>query len=356
MALLFMDGFDHYGTDIKELGSAGYNFGPFASTYISIANSIARTGLHGIRLQGNNTGDSALLRRPFNQGSRSKIGVAMALYLENLADTNYRYQLPSFRDTANNIIATVTLDTTGRLLVTGAAASTAGTHVTDVPVIVPKAWQHLECFLDTTSGGFEARVDGVTVLTVTGMSLGNANPVAQIMIGFDPRLGTSSNWYFHIDDLYAWDTTGDYNNDFLGDKKVFYIKADQDKSPQDWLPTGAATGAAAIGTDAPNDATYITATPDSVPATSKFSLSTLDPRIAAIAAVQTYTRMKKDDAGAANVKVSLESNSQLDSGADRPITTKYTYWQDVFEKDPNTGAAWTPQGLQDANLVIERTA
>jgi len=66
--------------------------------------------------------------------------------------------------------------------------------------------------------------------------------------------------------------------------------------------------------------------------------------------------MKKTDAGAAKVQQSLVSGVSEFNGADRNITTAYTYWPDVSEQDPATGAPWTRTAFNAALYKIERTA
>jgi hypothetical protein len=89
---------------------------------------------------------------------------------------------------------------------------------------------------------------------------------------------------------------------------------------------------------------------------SEFGLPLAEEAVAGITAVQIYTRMVKTEAGIANVQVSLISGSEVSEGADRAITQEYTYWMDVHETDPDTGAPWTAEGLAAAQLRIERTA
>jgi hypothetical protein len=44
------------------------------------------------------------------------------------------------------------------------------------------------------------------------------------------------------------------------------------------------------------------------------------------------------------------------NGSNRPITTAFTYYEDVFETDPNTGNAWTPASADAAQLKLNRTS
>lgn len=335
MAIVFMDGFDHYGKK-ADLGNGTYVY----SSGASLKTSGSRTGGKHIHLNGLG------IRYALPGQLRSKVGVGFGLYLSSISTGRPIISLLS--TDPNGVVAELAYSSDGRLHTsirnTAGSSSLREVHVTDEPVIVSEAWQHVEMYCDITNGDIEVRVDEVVVTSVSGTS---SVPIDDINI-------VELSWC-DVDDFYVWDTRGNSNNDFIGDKKVFYIKPSNDVSPQDWEPTNAATGAEAIGTDAPDDNSYIEAEALNLPAISKFELDDLDPKIASITAVMTTVRQRKEDAGAADTQIGMESNNKLAKGEDRPITTEFTYWQDVFEKDPNTGAAWTPQGLQNARLVIKRT-
>jgi hypothetical protein len=53
--------------------------------------------------------------------------------------------------------------------------------------------------------------------------------------------------------------------------------------------------------------------------------------------------------------VSLTSGANTDAGADRPMTTAFTYWSDVSEVNPGTGVFWTPTEVDAMDIEFDRT-
>jgi hypothetical protein len=66
-------------------------------------------------------------------------------------------------------------------------------------------------------------------------------------------------------------------------------------------------------------------------------------------------RSRKTDGGTGNIQLGVISGAATGLGVDRPITTAYTYWWDVFDSDPNIAAAWTKAAVNAMNLQLNRT-
>ena len=66
---------------------------------------------------------------------------------------------------------------------------------------------------------------------------------------------------------------------------------------------------------------------------------------AAIMAVQLATVARKDDAGSRSLRAVLKSGATTANGATRVLGTSYALYDDRFEVDPATGAAWTKAGV-----------
>ena len=58
-------------------------------------------------------------------------------------------------------------------------------------------------------------------------------------------------------------------------------------------------------------------------------------------AVQLATVARKDDAGNRSLRAGLKSGATSANGATRVLGTSYTLYDDRFEIDPASGAAWT---------------
>lgn len=359
-----MDGFDHYG--VGSAGRLAMLDGVYAEVFNSGVTTPSATNPRTETRSFNSGGTSSsqsnpLFRRVFGL-SKSTIGIGYAIYLVNLPSANPSNTsglvLLQLRNNGNTVQLTVGVTTTGQIEIRSGTASGTILYTTPSPVIVASAYQHFECraFASATVGTVEIRINGVTVVNLTDV---NTKPAAEEYAQM-AVYNASNSTNLQIDDLFAWDDTGTTNNDFLGDRRVRTIYPDADTVIADWTPTGAATGYQCINQTAPDDeTTYIAAAPLTgdplVPLHSIFGLEDVMSGIGAIAAVQTYVRMRKIEAGDTNVQVSMVSSGDESNGADRPITEIYTYWMDVHETNPNTGTPWSESSLNAAQLKLTRT-
>lgn len=356
MALLWMDGFDHYGTG--SVGEANAQDGVWAQLVAcSIVNTRSRTGSCSLRANGTLAGLGA--RRVFPGGTKPIVGIGYALWMDDLPTSDNSQQIFSVHNAANEARVSIGMDTTGRATLHLGQINSVPVFTTEAPVFVTGAWQFLEARFDT-AGSVEFRINGVTVINESGLTLPNTGAFAQVVIGPRSFVG-SGHQPMWIDDIFCWDTAGSYNNDFIGDRRVRTVFPDGDESPQEWTPVGAAMGYECIDDAVPDDdSTYLLAEPlDStsppMPTVSRFAMGAIPEEVAGISAVQTYVRSRKTEAGDCNIQVGLVSGGQEAVGADRPITSVWTYWMDVFEVDPNTGAPWTQAALDAASVQLART-
>lgn len=348
MALIYMDGFDHYGSTVSnmmdglwaEVGSGG-----------ALSTAQVRTGTRALQIGG---GDARLVLPE----SRTVVGVGMGVFFTSLPTNNTAFGY-EFRDNANQPHISLNWMSTGGIAVRRGNPS-GGTILEETePVITAGAWHHVEIRIkiDDTDGEIEVRVNGVTVLDLAEIDTSNTANVHCAQISFN----SGASFQYFIDDLFVWDDTGNSNNDFIGDRRVITLFPEEDTAQADWAAnTGLPVDA--INEAAPNDeTTYIEAT---APAqVSEFTLDDLPSDVSLISAVMTLVRMRKTDAGGCNVQTSLVSDDigsppapAESNGVDRPITEQWTYWFDVHELDPATGAAWTRGAVNDALIKFERTA
>lgn len=99
--------------------------------------------------------------------------------------------------------------------------------------ITTGTWQYVEvrATLHDTTGSITVRVNGVQVGAVTNVDTKTTGTVA----AYDRlRLEAPSTATTMFDDLYICDTTGSYNNDFLGDLAVEHIRPTGDDTAQ-WV-------------------------------------------------------------------------------------------------------------------------
>jgi hypothetical protein len=288
------------------------------------------------------------------------LGVGFRMWLAKLPTTPSRAPFLDFRTSVNAVILTMRVTTTGQLEVAsgttnGQGGSTLGT--TTGPVITANAYNHVEikATKGAGTGAAEIRVNGVSVLALTGLTLSASN-IAQIFIGVsDASGGDDANMKAYWKDLVLWDTAGSVGNDFQGSVAVrdLYTDADIDLN---WTPSTGTTGWDLLDKTAVDDSTYIQAG-DPPPDPAVFSLTDLPADVTSVRALIPIYRSIKTDGGDCNLQTGLTpNNTDWDDGADTPITTAYTFRWDVSELSPDTAAPWTPTEVDDAYVRINRTA
>lgn len=355
--LIWADGFDHYGDAPNGgrdamLAGAWAAFSAGSGTLPAISSEQARTGTYSLKFVYNPLATAGVQARRVLGAAEISVGTGFGLYLNALPATNGEYGF-EFRNASNQAIATLMFQSDG------AVALYIGTgHVLTMssdPVLTASAWHHVEAHIlaDTVVGECEVRVNGLTVLHATDLNLG-ALGATQIVYGMpntdtDP---TGLTWY--MDDVFAWDDSGLYNNDFIGTARVETVFATGDTAEADWTKVGAANGYDCIDNVPPDaDTTYLMS--DLAGHVSEFTLGTLPPETEIIHGVYIPTMAKLEDAGTGNVQTSLVSGVDVSLGPDQVLTTAYTYWGGVHETDPATDLAWTKAGLEAAKLRIEKT-
>lgn len=265
------------------------------------------------------------------------------------------------RNVSAQPLVSVRVETDGRISVLNGAAASFGPFnntvvaTSTLPAIVANGWQQVEIkvvFHDTT-GSVTIVVDGVTVLTATNIdTLAFAGPCTQFSIGRICVSATTSG-RFMSKDWAIWDDTGTANNNFLGQVFVWPLLTNADVA-MPWLPSTGTTGWDLIDESPPVDSDYIAATP-AITDPAIMSLTDLPTDVTSVRGLVAVFRGLKTDGGDGAVTVGMVSNGDVLTSSNIPLTTSATYWKGVFEVDPDTGSAWTPTAVNDADVQFDRT-
>lgn len=356
--LRWADGFDHYGATARLTdGQAAYA----SAASVTLDTTNPRTGSTCARITG---GYEVGLRRIYG-ADLGDAAVGYAFFIPTLPGDSTSLCLASFRDNANAVQTAIMVSSTGQVVARrGKGVLSAGVVLaTSAPVVFAGAYQHFEAHLvlgDGSAGSVEVRVDGVTVLNISGVDTRDAAAgpeIGQVLIGTSGQGVFGFPAYMLVDDAFAWDAsgTGSEVNDFVGDKKAYTRLPDGDTPTADWLPSTGSLQFPMLDNVPPLDATqYLQA--DAALQQTQTTLAAFPSEIVAITGVYVVTRAFKTDAGTANVQASLVSGASVGAGADRPVTTNPVWYGDVFETDPATGAPWLLADLNAAELLLERTA
>jgi hypothetical protein len=349
MALLWCDGFDHYGV-IANLTEGVY---AEVSPTSGLATTNVRTGTRALSF-----GAASIVRRVLG-GAKTTVGMGAAYYLNALPSGNNNQRIFEFRDTANAAQVAIGVQSTGTISVKRGGVGGTEIGVTASPVITAETYQHVEAlvFFSNTVGTVEVRVNGVTVISLTGVDTVATANVECSQVVFSGGIGGGAQGGV-VDDVFCYDDTGSFNNTFLGDRRVLTLFPDADTIQADWTPVGSGTGFGAINQATPDgDTTYISAgVPGSPTPTSEFGMENLPAGVSAISGVVLVNMSRKTEAGIANVQMSVISGASETAGTDEPMTEVYTYRQDVFEIDPASAAPFTPSEVDALLIKADRTA
>lgn len=359
MSIMFADDFNGYGQgNSGSVPAAGAQFlldGLWGDVRAQIVTDpdVLATG-NVLRLLG---GAYSGARRPFAPGAVATAGVALRMYMPQLPYD--RVGVIGFYDGALNVQINANITPTGAVEIWrgSSAVGSGGVKLgqTTGPVTTANAWHHyeLKVVCDAFAGTVELRIDGVSVIALTAVNTGTASQLSLDIT--DRRTGTPLfNFGCYFKDLVTWNGLGTQNNNFLGTVSVLGMVPNADVNVN-WTPSTGTTAFNLLDNSPPLDATeYLTAvTPP--PAALLVALSNLPANVTSVRAMIAQVRARKADGGDGNIQASLKSNVSFVAGSDRPITTAFTYYEDVFEVDPNTAAPWTPASADAAQLRINRT-
>lgn len=259
-----------------------------------------------------------------------------------------------YRDGSNAPTISIAVTPTGAI--TAYRGNSGGTVLgtTAGPVLVADSWQHVESkvFHSATVGTVEVRVEGVPVLTLTNQNT-TAGPCAQVSYNNEGG-GSGVVTAYYLKDIAIWDGAGSVNSNFIGTIQVYELLTTSDDTFP-WAASTGTTGFDLIDEAPPNDDTDYIYAIDPPPAASKFNLGNLPADVTSVKGLYVVVRSRKSDGGDGNLQVGIISGASTGLGTDRPITTTYTYWTDMFELDPNTSSSWTPVAVDAAKLQLNRT-
>lgn len=248
MAIQFLDGFDHYGTGVdggRRMTEGLYLNAGTESQPASGAAPVepefgARTGKRCFRVEatpGNRTGSgSGFQLRKAYPTPRNEVFAAIGLYMETIPPRPQRYCCIGIRDSDNDRIVELFVETNGALkAVNGPFLDQGGTPnvigQTTGPIIAAGGWNHIEMRVNVTSGIVEVRVNEEEVIAVTGASLGSKDCASFIAYSIDMEF-EDTNMY--IDDLVLSDDQGTENNTWNGDVRVATLFPDTDGDTSNW--------------------------------------------------------------------------------------------------------------------------
>lgn len=222
--------------------------------------------------------------------------------------------------------------------------------------LTASAWHHIEAkvLFNAATGTLEIRVNGQVVLLLGPINTVYSAANCQNVCLSKRCSGTANGGGVYWKDWVVWDTAGTVNNDFFGTCQVGYFPVDSDVA-LNWTPSSGALGYPMMDEyGPPNDADYTSATVAQTN-TSEYGVPSLPADVTSVRGMMLMARAQKSDGGDCQIQAGIKSSGNVALGTDRPITTAFTYWMDIFELDPHTGAPLTPIAFNAMTVTTDRT-
>ena len=339
-ALAFMDSFDHYATaDITQK----WPLAAFAGGGPTIEAGRGRRGTQSLRCSSN----AMYVGRLFPPGATWIVGLSVRF------DTAHPQTSPIL-DWSDGTTVQAQLAVNG----VGQIELWRGTYTSGVLLARSTAAMgfnttyYLEWLLtvSASAGVSTGRLDGIAVVSVTGaQTQTTASSLATRLrignLGVIVALGD-----LDIDDVYvcANQTT------FLGDCRVDYLPPVGDGTHRAWTPSAGTAHYALVDELAPNgDTDYLGSLTPGARDTHTFATLPAMPN-PVIRGVQHCATARKDDAGTRQLRSLVVSGATTQVGPTvHTLALSYVSYQELYESDPNTGAAWTTAAVNAVEAGVE---
>lgn len=221
--------------------------------------------------------------------------------------------------------------------------------------LVADTWYYIEIrfVISNTVGEVELFVDGVQELNLTSQDTRN-NAALDENVDRLLFFGHTGN-HHDFDDIYILDDTGLTNNTFLGDSIVETVFPDGDGNRNEFTQLSGLTNFEMVddASTPDDDTTY-----NSGSVVGNTDLYTFDDltgyggTVDTISAVRVVNHVRKVEPGARTVRTLARSNVTEVEGAAQGLGLDYRYLTEVYENDPDGGAAWDETAFNAAEFGI----
>lgn len=361
MALLHFDGFDHYRLDGSTAANQIQNCNPTmydtnnANTGTAQGRPLLRNHpvLPGLGLYvGGGAGSHTNANfgayiLPYTPVSGDTLGVGCHVYPSDISSssTNKGGFLGLSDNTAQMLTSGLYLQQagSGNLILNGNVLGT-------FPALTQGVLYHFELktYFHATEGEVSVRIDGVDVLTVSGLNT-LSFPCTRVRFLTGSGSSVAGDIEYFYDNLYVWDGTGVQNNDWLGDRSVIFLPVNSDGSSQDWSLSSGSDAYDLLDNVPPDPSTDYIET-STLNAVSSFGVADLEHDQHDIAGVALWVQAQKTDSGDSDITLDIDGETTPPTS----LTEQPLYFSHVVEVDPNTAAQWEATDVNDIVVAVEK--
>lgn len=337
MALKWVEGFESYS---NLIGWVQYRYASFIAPSATFVSGRAL----GNALNFNGT---ALVTPTFSNLNEYIVGFAFRNV--NLGISNVSMPVVEFRDGTSQQI-TITFNPSTRVFAIWRGAN-ATLLATGTFVLTTGAWYYIEArvVIDSAVGSAQVKVNTIADATYSGNTQATANAYANTIAWKGPA-AIGLGGAYQLDDMYINDATGTVNNSFLGDMKVEGVNVIDSGNYAQW-------GVNVPGTpnyqavQVLNDGLYISSnTAGQKDSYECSSLNFISSNIAGVSAV--YWGRNTDSTVHAIQSLIRISVTDYVGSVIPIIDTAFKAYQEIWETDPSTLAAWTIPGVAAAEYGV----
>ena len=336
MTMLYMDGFDAYADVADIRRRTGYD-GNLGTTVTG------RNGT-GKAIQMGSSGRY----RAYLPSAETRIITGLAWRSSDVGGTSH--SIIDIRE-GSTIHLTLYFETDGGLRLY--RGSSSGTVLGSAyGVMLTQSWHYIEfdCTINDSTGAFQVWVDGVSVMSGSGVDTRNGGSVGQItQVTYDQDNATDPQ----LDDLYILNTSGLTNNARLGDVTIETLLPTSDGSTTDFSPDTGLTNYTQIddGGTPDDDTTYISSSTLNHTDLHGYGNLTL-ANINTVHCVSVLNHARKEDAGTREIRALARNGLTTGEAAAKALGTEYRFVEGIFETNPDGGGAWTEATVNSAEFGI----
>lgn len=215
-------------------------------------------------------------------------------------------------------------------------------------------WYYMEVKLTIgdTDGAYEVRINGTTVASASGIDTRNSGSGMIDRIQFRGGQGASASIFVYFDDMYILDTSGSDNNDFLGSQIVEAVFPNSNVQNNWTRNTGASNAACVDEVPSNDDVDYVYST--SVGNKDIYGVTSCTRINANIKGIQLNADARVTDTASQGLRPFAKSGATETAGGNQTVTsTGYDVFSVLAERNPATGALWTPEEIAAMQVGIE---
>lgn len=230
----------------------------------------------------------------------------------------------------------------------GGTYDTDGTVLTTIPQILHAGmWDYVEVqvTIHTTNGLVVVRANGLEVGRFEGPTQAYGPQISAV--GLHCGRGAGSNLL--VDDVYVTDLQPGGATGFLGDTRVVACLPAGAGSYTEWEPSQAPNWACVDDMPHDGDATYVSGVPGQ---TDTYIYGALPEPAAAVHAIVMRPVFRTDGPAGTQVAAVAAIGDQAHEGGLMSPAAEYAFGSYIWQQNPATGQAWTPDDLIEAQFGL----